>query len=68
MSEFSNGEVVRLKSGGPSMTITYIEDTPNPEDIFTPGIPFRVTIFCQWFDSKDALQTAFFYPENLLKV
>jgi uncharacterized protein YodC (DUF2158 family) len=68
MSEFSNGEVVQLKSGGPKMTITYIDDTPNPEDVFTSGIPFRVEIYCKWFDAKDAVQTATFYPESLIKV
>lgn len=68
MSEFSNGDVVQLKSGGPKMTVTYIDDTPSSDDIYSSGTPFRVELYCKWFDAKDALQTATFYPESLIKV
>ena len=68
MSEFSNGEVVQLKSGGPKMTITSIYDKPNNDDNFISGVPFRVEIYCKWFDAKNTVQTDCFYPESLIKV
>lgn len=36
--EFNAGNVVQLKSGGPKMTITWIEDNE---------------AYCEWFDSNE---------------
>lgn len=68
MSDFKKGDVVKLKSGGPVMTISYVDDVePSLEDRLVPDQKFSVTIFCQWFDHKDILQSATFDPEVLVK-
>ena len=51
---FKAGDVVRLKSGGPKMTILWIEDEY--------GV---MTASCQWFDSKNELKDAKFRPSSL---
>ena len=49
--KFKVGDVVRLKSGGPSMTVL-----ANEEDIDF--------IICQWFDGEE-LKDGSFSPESL---
>jgi len=50
MSEFSIGDVVVLKSGGPLMTIENIGDyTPNAN----PGV------YCVWFDERTKMEEVF---------
>ncbi|WP_460116602.1 DUF2158 domain-containing protein [Pseudomonas sp. S2_C03] len=68
MSDFKQGDLVKLKSGGPVMTISYVDDVElPPEDRLVPDQKFSITIFCQWFDDKKNLQTATFNPEVLVK-
>ncbi|WP_313390409.1 DUF2158 domain-containing protein, partial [Acinetobacter sp.] len=53
MSEFQEGDVVYLKSGGPAMTIT--ELTEEDES------------FCEWFDKNQELQNGSFKNTTLTK-
>ncbi|WP_409433176.1 YodC family protein [Litorimonas sp. RW-G-Af-16] len=57
MSEFKNGQIVRLKSGGPKMTIKGADDG----DFDTP------VWACQWFDRNGKLHHDSF-PEDMLDV
>ncbi len=54
-SLFKLGDVVKLRSGGPSMTVNFIE---------MQGFS-RVCITTVWLDIKDRLQRANFYQEAL---
>lgn len=56
---FKAGDVVRLKSGGPDMTITSIAT----EDYMLES---KGDVSCQWFDDKRVLQSATFKPEVLI--
>ena len=53
MEQFQKGDVVRLKSGGPYMTITALGDysgwTPTPSH----------TASCLWFEGKKKQETIF---------
>ncbi|MBF0169404.1 MAG: DUF2158 domain-containing protein [Alphaproteobacteria bacterium] len=49
-TSFSVGDTVRLKSGGPVMTIEKMEND---------------RIFCVWFDSKNELQRNGFHAPTL---
>lgn len=55
--KFKAGEVVRLKSGGPKMTIAWLEFhhnmSSNQYDIFTGEV------LCEWFDDKELKQSKF---------
>ncbi|MFB9107751.1 YodC family protein [Flavobacterium gyeonganense] len=51
MVEFKPGDTVRLKSGGPLMTIDYIE-------------PENGLIACEWFDKK-ALKSSHFKATSI---
>lgn len=55
MTNFDVGDLVRLKSGGPTMTIT---STPNE---------YSALCFCQWFDEMGALNKGRFPPDALIK-
>jgi uncharacterized protein YodC (DUF2158 family) len=51
MSEqFNPGDVVRLKSGGPKMTVVHVADDE---------------VFCEWFDDKKEPQSRGFSPVSL---
>ena len=52
MSEFNEGDVVRLKSGGPPMTITEIDATGE--------------CYCRWFDGTKPMSDRF-KPSSLKK-
>jgi len=49
---FSSGDVVRLKSGGPKMTVLESTDTQD-------------TVDCQWFDRNGKLQQSSFQPQMI---
>ena len=52
MADFKNGDEVQLKSGGPIMTIQYIDSEIE-------------TISCSWFDGKRELKNGSFHPDSL---
>jgi uncharacterized protein YodC (DUF2158 family) len=52
---FKVGDVVRLKSGGPSMTVTGVGDSM--------GTP---TVWCRWFDEKKKEGYGTFPPATLV--
>ena len=57
--DFQKGDVVRLKSGGPDMTIGYFEDdVNNPENK-------NAFAFCTWFVGKKSKGKV--YPLELLE-
>jgi uncharacterized protein YodC (DUF2158 family) len=60
-AEFSVGQLVKLKSGGPNMTV---EEVFGP-DAFNPMQ--RVSFRCQWFAGKK-LDSGVFPPESLMLV
>ncbi|MGE4505376.1 MAG: YodC family protein [Desulfovibrionaceae bacterium] len=51
MADFAIGDVVRLKSGGPKMTIVKVESLLEEQ------------LFCVWIDSKQKEQRAAYPPE-----
>lgn len=53
--KFEKGDLVRLKSGGPTMTVSKV------------GGPVNPPIHCKWF-SDGKVQSASFGPESLTKV
>jgi uncharacterized protein YodC (DUF2158 family) len=53
MGNFQVGDVVQMKSGGPTMTINAVNN--NGE------------LFCQWFDKDGALKTGHFQAAQLKK-
>jgi len=53
--EFKIGDLVKLKSGGPTMTV---------EDI-GPNFAEETTVYCAWFDGKNMPQKANFPPAAL---
>ena len=55
-SEFQKGEVVRLKSGGPNMTV---------ENVGQRGMTGDPTVWCVWFDLERKRQRDTFTPEAL---
>lgn len=60
MSEFKIGMVVKLKSGGPEMTISRLETD------FDIG-PKMDTVTCQWFAGKK-LERGIFPVESLIVI
>lgn len=53
MSEFKEGDVVFLKSGGPAMTVTEIKDD-------------QISL-CEWFDKHHAFHSKSFANISLVK-
>ena len=53
-SEFQSGDVVQLKSGGPSMTVETVTDDNG-----------AITVHCSWFEKSTLHEKAF--SEKLLK-
>lgn len=52
MAEFKPGDVVHLKSGGPTMTVTRMEDEYG-----------TMKVSCTWFDDKGEQKFSSFEPE-----
>jgi uncharacterized protein YodC (DUF2158 family) len=61
MADFKIGDTVKLKSGGPKMTITSDSAPPPP-----PGGTVRKMWKCQWFTDKHEVKHADFPPESLM--
>lgn len=59
MTDFSVGDVVVLKSGGPAMTVDSLHDD------FRTGEPL---VRCTWFDKNDSVQFNNFSPLHLKAV
>jgi uncharacterized protein YodC (DUF2158 family) len=59
---FAVGDVVKVKSGGPEMTIESIDDYAA-----VPGAAPDYQAKCVWFDGKNRKE-GFFKPEMLSKV
>lgn len=57
MEEFKIGDKVKLKSGGPDMTIN--DKNPDEHD--------NIIFLCQWFDGSK-LNERWFPPESLEKI
>lgn len=60
---FSIGDVVRLRSGGPPMTVTNVGIAFNPNR--PTGNVRRTSVTCVWFEKDTMLQEKF--PTNALK-
>lgn len=60
MEEFKTGEVVKLKSGGPDMTIEWIKNSIG-------GDRKPVSANCVWFEDKE-VKRGEFRLDNLVKV
>lgn len=56
MTEFKKGETVRLKSGGPPMTITNVGQSSYQ----------GMLVWCVWFDDKHVKKEDVFPPEALV--
>ena len=54
--EIKQGDVVQLKSGGPTMTVETVA-----EDLL------ELTAFCTWFDKNNVLQSGKFQVTSLKK-
>ena len=52
MEQFNIGDTVRMKAGGPKMTVIYVGD--DPTDMMQ----------CRWYDGKK-FQTELFPPDSL---
>lgn len=72
--KFEAGMIVKLKSGGPKMTISgIIGDSENP---LNKNLEFSLKvrganendIYCIWFDEKNKLEQNFFHPILLTNV
>jgi uncharacterized protein YodC (DUF2158 family) len=62
MEDFQIGDIVRLKSGGPKMTICGSRDSDYISG--APGAP----IDCVWFNQEEEMKTASFLQGTLEKV
>jgi uncharacterized protein YodC (DUF2158 family) len=52
MAQFKQGDTVRMKSGGPLMTVVQVQSDGN--------------IWCEWFDKKDEPQGRSFATTSLV--
>ena len=57
MSDFKVGDVVQLKSGGPTMTIQRMYPDSTPPDAK-----------CKWFDKNSATKEEGFALESLIRI
>jgi uncharacterized protein YodC (DUF2158 family) len=63
--KFKSGDTVKLKSGGPEMTISEVHRVSKMEGIINEGEIKNIE--CQWFSGKK-LQKGFFDPDAIIKV
>ena len=56
MVRFKKGDLVRLKSGGPKMTVT---------DVGQAAYTQEDTVWVRWFDEKGKVENDTFSPESL---
>jgi uncharacterized protein YodC (DUF2158 family) len=62
--QYTKGDLVQLKSGGPVMTVFSTPETAMEEEI-VPGIPFphRHEYTCHWFAGKKLESGSFDFEE-----
>lgn len=58
MSQFNVGDTVRLKSGGPIMTVARLTQVADKE------IAGGISVRCQWFVNQDVRESSF-HPDTL---
>ncbi|MGH8381721.1 DUF2158 domain-containing protein [Pseudomonas sp.] len=59
MSNFEKGDLVVLNSGGPVMTVRYVDNDTSEG--------YSVQVTCDWFDKADQHHTATFNAEMIEK-
>ncbi len=65
MEQFSIGSVVKLKSGGPQMTVMAYGTKMEFGSIFSKNVEDKEQVKCQWFDSSGTLQEDVFPVASL---
>ena len=53
--DFKVGDVVKLRTGGPDMTV----------QVIVPDLPLGAMVSCAWFDDRNQLQQGMFAPATL---
>lgn len=61
IAKFQAGDIVKLKSGGPRMTVHQYKLNP------MTGQPIPTVIICHWFDENNEINEAQFHPDELEK-
>lgn len=64
MAKIKKGDTVRLKSGGPLMTVKGYDLIYNPQTSKNEESDSQLT--CQWFDENDVKSSSF--DENMLDI
>jgi uncharacterized protein YodC (DUF2158 family) len=64
---FKVGDVVKLKSGGPDLTVRYVIGSDSSKDFdFIAANYKKNDLVCRWFEN-DALEENIFEPETIIK-
>lgn len=64
--EYAVGDIVRLRSGGPLMTVDYVVGTGDDDSLlYEEGFAYG-DVVCQWFNGT-ALHARCFKPSVLIK-
>ncbi|WP_299459050.1 DUF2158 domain-containing protein [uncultured Microscilla sp.] len=59
-AELKEGDVVELKTGGPTMVVNELLKSPHSGH-------FNNQVLCKWFDSSDEVKEAEFHIRTLIK-
>jgi len=65
MEEISISSVVKLKSGGPEMTVMAYGTKLKAGAVFATPVEDKEQVKCQWFDSSGTLQEGVFPVASL---